>query len=223
MKLSRHSIELANADIFRLMDPSYHSSSSSEQAKAYIDRRGEMHDPDFHYFPGKADAGGEYQILSSRSQWEEDEDDELEEKNRGHSSIIAESPRGDLAHHNPIICETTLHPPPLDFSSYDDYTDPEDIGSEQGHDNGAEVVESSHHTESYSQTMKKQWLAVSLSGEEEGEQLHKVQENLNISIYPAHHYASLSFAFIHHHRMTVQYFIGPIATYIGDTKNGSID
>ncbi|KAE9406218.1 hypothetical protein BT96DRAFT_987652 [Gymnopus androsaceus JB14] len=215
MKSSRHSIELANADIFRLMDPSYHSSSSSEQAKAYIDRRGEMHDPDFHYFPvyptgtGKSRRGRRVSDSMSRSQWRRMKTTNWRKKNRGHSSIIADSLRGDLAHRGRILCETTLstpHPPPirtalqhpihhhhhhhhhhphhrhhiphllpssplyvfgstssLHLSSYDDYTDPEDIDSEQGHDNGAEVVESSHHTESYSQTMKKQWLAVSLS------------------------------------------------------------
>ncbi|KAE9406230.1 hypothetical protein BT96DRAFT_987665 [Gymnopus androsaceus JB14] len=86
MKPSRHCIDLANADIFRLMDPSYHPSSSSEQTKAYIDCRGEMHDPDFHYFPvyptgtGRSRRGKRVSDPLSRSQWEEDEEDELEEE-----------------------------------------------------------------------------------------------------------------------------------------------
>ncbi|KAE9406219.1 hypothetical protein BT96DRAFT_266937 [Gymnopus androsaceus JB14] len=209
MKPSRHSIELANADIFRLMDPSYHS-SSSEQAKAYIDCRGEMHDPDFHYFP--VYPGRRMSDPLSRSRWE-DEDDELEEKEsraqQYHRRQSSRRPRSsqNLVRDYPIYPASTSNsyssstpssyssPPPsspytsvsedkhhhhyllskrfrrhsvgytssLDLSSCDDYTGSEEIDSDQGHRSGAEVFESSHHTESYSQTMKKQWLVVSLS------------------------------------------------------------
>ncbi|KAE9402423.1 hypothetical protein BT96DRAFT_918262 [Gymnopus androsaceus JB14] len=226
MKRSRHSIELVNADIFRLMDPSYHSSSSSEQAKAYIDCRGEMHDPDFHDFPvyPTRTVRSRCGKRVSDSQWEEDEEDELEEQEsraqQYHRRQSSRRPRSSQSNHmrdyptstsnsysssthysssspsssspssysSPLPFspyETVFEDKPhhhhyllpkrfrrhsvgrstssLDLSSYDDYTDSEDVDSDQGHSNGTEVVESSHCTESYFQTMKKQWLTVSLS------------------------------------------------------------
>jgi hypothetical protein len=48
---SKHSAARA-ADISRILDPSYSSSSaSSSNVHAYIDRNGDMHDPDYRHFP----------------------------------------------------------------------------------------------------------------------------------------------------------------------------
>lgn len=55
-----HSQPERAADISRLLDPSYSSSSSgsssSTHVHAYVDRHGELHDPDYRYFPVAAPA-----------------------------------------------------------------------------------------------------------------------------------------------------------------------
>jgi len=210
MKHSRHSIELANADIYRLMDPSYHPhTSSSAPARAYVDRRGEMHDPDFHYFPvstfGRSARSRRGRRVSNLA---DDEEDELEEdgyesqqvhrrqsyrrprstqSSTVHPSIYSASSSssspssspssfssplpispvlGDKPHHHSHLLKKLRRrsvgsTSSFDYDSYDDYTDPEEVDSDQGHSSGTEVVERSHTD--FSQTMKKQWTAVSLS------------------------------------------------------------
>ncbi|KAJ3895185.1 hypothetical protein GG344DRAFT_73307 [Lentinula edodes] len=119
MKSSRHSIELANADISRLMDPSYHPSSnhgvsSTEPARVYIDRRGQMHDPDFHYFPvyegaGKnnkrgrriSDPWDRSKIQFGDEDLEEDDDDE-ERPRQYHRRQSTRRPRSSQSHTYPI-------------------------------------------------------------------------------------------------------------------------
>ncbi|KAJ3881250.1 hypothetical protein F5051DRAFT_120264 [Lentinula edodes] len=119
MKSSRHSVELANADISRLMDPSYHPSnnhgvSSTEPARVYIDRRGQMHDPDFHYFPVYEGAGKNNKRgrrISDHSDrrktqfgvedLEEDDDDE-ERPRQYHRRQSTRRPRSSQSHTYPI-------------------------------------------------------------------------------------------------------------------------
>ncbi|KAJ3864610.1 hypothetical protein EV359DRAFT_81266 [Lentinula novae-zelandiae] len=119
MKSSRHSIELANADISRLMDPSYHPSnnhgvSSTEPARVYIDRRGQMHDPDFHYFPvyegaGKnnkrgrrvSDPWDRSKIQYGDEDLEEDDDNE-ERPTQYHRRQSTRRPRSSQSHAYPI-------------------------------------------------------------------------------------------------------------------------
>jgi len=218
MKHSRHSIELANADIYRLMDPSYHphsSSSSSAPARAYVDRRGEMHDPDFHYFPvstGRSTRSRRGRRVSDLARSEDELEDELEEEEYEYESrqihrrqsyrrprspqsstvhpsiysVSSSSPSSSLSsspssfssplpisslsgdkphHHNHLLKKLRRRSvgstSSFDYDSYDDFTDPEEVDSDQGHSSGAEVVERSHTD--FSQTMKKQWTAVSLS------------------------------------------------------------
>lgn len=271
MKHSRHSIELANADIYRLMDPSYHphsSSSSSAPARAYVDRRGEMHDPDFHYFPVSTSGRSARSRRGRRvSNLADDEEDELEEdgyesqqvhrrqsyrrprstqSSTVHPSIYSVSSSssspssspssfssplpispvsGDKPHHHNHLLKKLRRrsvgsTSSFDYDSYDDYTDPEEVDSDQGHSSGAEVVERSHTD--FSQTMKKQWTAVSLSL---SIQLFRAKRRASSctrsrkllwfrSILHSHHYelfmsfvSVLAFRFLlSYHWMTVQYF-----------------
>ncbi|KAJ3848721.1 hypothetical protein EV368DRAFT_68018 [Lentinula lateritia] len=119
IKSSRHSLELANADISRLMDPSYHPSnnhglSSTEPARVYIDRRGQMHDPDFHYFPvyegaGKnnkrgrriSDPWDRSRIQFGDEDLEEDDDDE-DRPRQYHRRQSTRRPRSSQSHTYPI-------------------------------------------------------------------------------------------------------------------------
>ncbi|KIK60439.1 hypothetical protein GYMLUDRAFT_43754 [Collybiopsis luxurians FD-317 M1] len=87
IKPTRHTFEQTNAEISRLMDPSYHPHSSSlEPARAYVDHLGEMHDPDYQDFPvfpaaGKTSRGRRRSDPSrSRPQWDEYEEDEEDEE-----------------------------------------------------------------------------------------------------------------------------------------------
>ncbi|KAJ3793550.1 hypothetical protein GGU11DRAFT_799408 [Lentinula aff. detonsa] len=131
MKSSRHSIELANADITRLMDPSYHptnyGASSTEPARAYIDRRGQMHDPDFHYFPVYEGAGKNNNrrarrisdpVARSRIQFEDEdvdlaeyEEEEVESRsrqyNRRHNT---RRPRSSQSHTYSISSSDSYYP-----------------------------------------------------------------------------------------------------------------
>ncbi|KAF5388743.1 hypothetical protein D9757_004760 [Collybiopsis confluens] len=83
----RNSIELANADISRLMDPAYYPHNHhSEPARAYVDHRGEMHDPDYQDFPvfpvaGKTSRGRRRSSdpMRTRPQWEQDGEVDMEE------------------------------------------------------------------------------------------------------------------------------------------------
>jgi hypothetical protein len=220
MKSSRHSIELANADISRLMDPSYHP-HTYEPARAYVDHRGEMHDPDFHYFPVYNTSRGRRASdpSSSKSRWEEDEEEEEEEDlqapyyhrrhSKRHTRSAQHSPARDYptfpsvssspsslssplpssspyvsvfeekphAHHSLLPKRFRRHSAgseSVPYPSYDDdeysYSDPIQYDDSSDSEEGVDVVAArdeslhAHHTDlSYSQAMKKQWVAISLS------------------------------------------------------------
>ncbi|KAK7455199.1 hypothetical protein VKT23_011073 [Stygiomarasmius scandens] len=87
-----HSRNTKNADISRLLDPTYSSSPSSySQTRVYVDHRGDLHDPDYRHFPAtspkkplhrrnrRASSGASTDPFSSRPQWEltVDDDDEV--------------------------------------------------------------------------------------------------------------------------------------------------
>ncbi|KAJ3810792.1 hypothetical protein F5876DRAFT_65320 [Lentinula aff. lateritia] len=180
IKSSRHSLELANADISRLMDPSYHPSnnhglSSTEPARVYIDGRGQMHDPDFHYFPvyegaGKnnkrgrriSDPWDRSRIQFGDEDLEEDDDDEdrprqyhrRQNKPRHHHHSIL--PKKFRRHSSDSSSLDALE---LDDSSYAEDVE-EDI---QPSTEEQDLPVHQQNVLSYSQAMKKQWLAVSLS------------------------------------------------------------
>ncbi|KAJ3993790.1 hypothetical protein F5050DRAFT_1714213 [Lentinula boryana] len=84
LKSSRHSKELENADITRLMDPSYclPYHHLSQPVTAHVDSKGQMHDPDFRNFPifsaGRS-RRGRSPFASTISPWDEDVDEEDEE------------------------------------------------------------------------------------------------------------------------------------------------
>eukprot|EP00914_Ancora_sagittata_P010786 GHVO01021049.1.p1 GENE.GHVO01021049.1~~GHVO01021049.1.p1 ORF type:complete len:257 (+),score=0.99 GHVO01021049.1:47-772(+) len=217
----RHSIEL---DISRLMDPSYHSHiHSSEPAKAYVDRRGELHDPDFQYFPvypgsGKSRRGrrisDSYRAQEDEDELEQEEESQAQQYHRRrprsaqshttrdstnfysssipsssssspsslssplpstpYTSVFEEKPH----HHHHLLPKrfrshssgATSAPCSLGFDSssvyeYDNserYIDSEDVDLDLTQPE-ADRSSIGVHSESYSQSMKKQWLAVSLS------------------------------------------------------------
>ncbi|KAJ4479590.1 hypothetical protein C8J55DRAFT_489254 [Lentinula edodes] len=185
MKSSRHSIELANADISRLMDPSYHPSnnhgvSSTEPARVYIDRRGQMHDPDFHYFPvyeaaGKnnnkrgrriSDPWDRSKIQFGDEDLEEEEDDDDEERPRQYHRR-QNKPRH---HHHSILpkkfrrhsSDSSSPPSPSSFDGLelDDSSDVDYVEEDQESPVAEQDLPVHQPTAlSYSQAMKKQWLA----------------------------------------------------------------
>jgi len=71
-----HSRQPKVADVSRLLDPSYLSSSaSSSPSSVYADTDGNLHDPDYRYFPV-------VNALARRPAWERggaDDDDDIEE------------------------------------------------------------------------------------------------------------------------------------------------
>ncbi|KAJ4487569.1 hypothetical protein J3R30DRAFT_3695128 [Lentinula aciculospora] len=75
-KPSNHSIEPGKADVVRLLDPSYClPHSPSEPVKAYVDSKGQMHDPDFRQFPvcsSKKASSGRSPFASGGTQWVEE-------------------------------------------------------------------------------------------------------------------------------------------------------
>ncbi|KAJ3775941.1 hypothetical protein FB446DRAFT_723435 [Lentinula raphanica] len=144
MKSSRHSIELANADITRLMDPSYHPTnhglSSTEPARAYVDRCGQMHDPDFHYFPVYERAGrnGDKRRrrisdpLSRSSIQFEDEDLDVEEDEEDFESRLRQNsrrhqsrrPRSSQSHTYPLSSSDSYYTSSSSSSSPSSYSSP---------------------------------------------------------------------------------------------------
>ena len=82
---SKHSAARA-ADISRILDPSYSSSSaSSSNVYAYLDRNGDLHDPDYRHFPiaqphsSKRHSSQSYHgyNLATRPRWELIDEDAL--------------------------------------------------------------------------------------------------------------------------------------------------
>ncbi|KAF9077895.1 hypothetical protein BDP27DRAFT_1310372 [Rhodocollybia butyracea] len=198
MKSSRHSTELANADISRLMDPSYHSHTYGTEA--YVDTRGEMHDPDFQFFPvysGKS-RRGRRSSDPARALWVEDEEEEEEEEQtrsraqyhtrRPRTPISSSSSAPSSLSSSPLTQSTSLPSPytsvyeekphhsilPKRFrrhssSSFDDdfYSEPFEYDDEDEQTSISEVhsihAPAPHLDLSYSQAMRKQWLALSLT------------------------------------------------------------
>ncbi|KAJ4470425.1 hypothetical protein J3R30DRAFT_3537485 [Lentinula aciculospora] len=218
IKSSRHCIELVNADISRLMDPSYHTStnygvSSTEPAKAYIDHRGQLHDPDFHYFPVYQGVRGRRRSRISTGDEDEGEGEEEDgeeglvetdsrQYHRRHggtrlspshiypisssdsyhsSSSTSSSPSTTSSplpcsedkrrrHHSIVPKQFRRHSSDeserrFTFDTVFDALDFEDAAEEQEQEPIAQNQNQNQglSASTYSQTMKKQWLAVSLS------------------------------------------------------------
>ncbi|KAK0482613.1 hypothetical protein IW261DRAFT_1042800 [Armillaria novae-zelandiae] len=82
------------AEASRLLDPSYYSSTHNSQPRVYIDRKGNMHDPDYRHFPvlsaspaSSASSSSPLSRRATRPQWESaytyesaipDDDDEIQ-------------------------------------------------------------------------------------------------------------------------------------------------
>ncbi|KAF8055880.1 hypothetical protein FPV67DRAFT_1457874 [Lyophyllum atratum] len=97
ISFTRHSPSARAADISRLLDPSY-SSNAYASTSAYVDRHGELHDPDYRHFPIAQPSSKRHSphshaySMATRPRWElidEDAvDDEDEEEDMGRNSII---------------------------------------------------------------------------------------------------------------------------------------
>ncbi|KAK0211746.1 hypothetical protein IW262DRAFT_1301669 [Armillaria fumosa] len=64
------------AEASRLLDPSYYSSTHNYQPRVYIDRKGNMHDPDYRHFPvlssspASSSSSSPISRRATRPQWE---------------------------------------------------------------------------------------------------------------------------------------------------------
>ncbi|KAK0211740.1 hypothetical protein IW262DRAFT_357738 [Armillaria fumosa] len=156
------------AEASRLLDPSYYSSTHNYQPRVYIDRKGNMHDPDYRHFPvlssspASSSSSSPISRRATRPQWESgytyesaipDDDDDPEEKP---CSVITKAFR-------PRKCREKRRAS-LDSTVEESYY-PEPVPELEDDDD----EEEEHHQKqerpapTCSEAMKKQWQSISLT------------------------------------------------------------